>query len=100
MIWFLKMTLKNSQAMPNIVNGLISQLTTVVTMSPFLRAPTRLSDAKSICSIMGKIISQISTATGIDICAYENLESVVATPGQVFPMSVPAPMHSATQSVR
>ena len=35
------------------VNGLMSQFVTVVMMSPCLRSPTRLSDEKSICSIIG-----------------------------------------------
>jgi len=64
-----KSTLKKSQAMPNIVKGLMSQFTTVVTTRPFLRSPTRLMAAKSICSIIGKIMSQISTAIGMEICA-------------------------------
>ncbi len=40
------------------------------------------------------------TATGIEICAYVNFESHVATPGHELPTSVPAPMQSATHSER
>ncbi len=48
-----KTTKKKKYAMPYIVNGLMSQFDTVVTMIPRLFCLTRLIDAKSICSIIG-----------------------------------------------
>ena len=49
----LKTTLKKNYAIANIVNGLMSQFVTVVTTRPCFFSPTRLSEAKSICSIIG-----------------------------------------------
>jgi hypothetical protein len=47
------------------VNGLMSQLTTTVSPSPFQLRETYFNEEKSIWTIMGKIISQTKTATGM-----------------------------------
>ena len=48
-----KITLKNSQPNAAIVNGLISQLTTSVSIRPLGFLPTSLRAEKSICTIIG-----------------------------------------------
>jgi hypothetical protein len=65
----------------NIVNGFTSQFTTRVTVSPFgwRRTPSTLR--KSIWSIIGKIIAQMSTATGRFTCATESSPSRPGTAG-------------------
>src|SRR5450756_2061120 len=45
--------LRKNHAIAYIVNGLMTQLLTVVTMRPCFFSPTRFSDAKSIWSIIG-----------------------------------------------
>jgi len=86
--------------MPNIVKGLINQLTTRVTVNPlgFLNALTMLP--KSILSIMGKIMIQIRRAMGMDTLAYSSRPKVSGTMGNHFPMAMPARMHNVTQRVR
>jgi hypothetical protein len=95
-----KITCRKSQAKKNIVNGLMSQFTTRVMVSPFgwRRTPRML--AKSICTIMGKIISQMRIATGTETCAYVKRASVSGTAGRSWPMATPATMQSATHTVR
>jgi hypothetical protein len=53
-----------NQAMTAMVKGLIAQLTINVTEMPRQCRLTWPSDAKSILTSIGMIISQISTATG------------------------------------
>ena len=69
------MTKKKSQAIPNMVKGLISQLVTQVTYSPRGFLPTFLMLAKSTFIIMGKIISQIRTAMGIETFSYSSCDN-------------------------
>jgi hypothetical protein len=63
-------TSRKNQAIANIVNGLISQFTTVVTTSPRGSRRTPTIDPKSIWTIIGKIIAQMRIATGTDTFAY------------------------------
>ena len=54
----------NSQASSAIENGFTPQFTNSVTPTPFQCLRTSCNDWKSIFSSIGRIISQISTATG------------------------------------
>src|SRR5680860_503343 len=49
---------------------------------------------------MGKIIAQISTATGTDTCAYSKRDKASGMAGANCPISTPATMARATQSER
>src|SRR5690554_5344767 len=95
-----KTTMKKNQAIANIVKGLISQFTVVVITSPLGCFPTLLIELKSICNIIGKIIAQISTATGIDTCAYSKRDKVCGITGANCPSKTPARIAKATQRVR
>ena len=86
--------------MPNIVNGFISQFVTDVITMPLGRLPTFLMLLKSTLSIMGKIISQMSKATGIETLAYSNLLSVLGITGSSCPRVTPATMQRLTQRLR
>jgi hypothetical protein len=55
---------------------------------------------KSTFSIIGKIISQIRRATGIETFAYSSLPSASGTVGNRTPIATPSPIQIATQIVR
>jgi hypothetical protein len=95
-----KSTCRKSHAKKNMVNGLMSQFVTTVIVSPrgCLRTSRRLR--KSIWSIMGKIMAQISTATGRFTCATVKRESVSGTAGIHCPSATPVTMQRATHTVR
>src|SRR5690554_4906427 len=95
-----KIMVKNSQAIANIVNGLISQLTLVVIIKPLGWRRTFNTALKSTCTIIGKIIAQISTATGIDTCAYSKRDSVSGIAGKNWPINTPIIIAKPTQRVR
>ncbi len=85
------------------VKGLMSQFTVVVMASPFGWRRTPAIALKSICAIMGKIIAHISTAIGIDTCAYSKRERASGMAGatglaQYRPQSQRRP--KATDSVQ
>ena len=86
--------------MPAMVNGLISQLTTSVMMRPRGRSPTRRTAANSMLTIIGKIMAQISTATGRFTWAYSICARSANGPGIRLPSSVPISMASATHRLR
>ncbi len=56
--------------------------------------------AKSTFIIMGQIISQMSTAMGIETFAYSNRPRNAGMPGKNLPISTPATMHRTTQRER
>ena len=82
------------------VKGLMSQFTVVVMASPFGWRRTPAIALKSICAIMGKIIAHISTAIGIDTCAYSKRERASGMAGAHWPSAIPATIAAATQSDR
>ena len=86
--------------MANMVNGLISQFTTVVMARPFGSFLTFTMALKSICAIIGKIIAQIRMAIGIDTWAYSKRDSVSGTTGASWPRATPATIAKATQTDR
>lgn len=45
-------------------------------------------------------MNQMSTATGIDTCAYSSLLRASGNPGNLIPMNTPSKMHIATHAVR
>jgi hypothetical protein len=55
---------------------------------------------KSIFSIIGYIISQISIAIGIETCAYSNLLSNLGIKGRYCPINIPAMIQSSTQTLK
>src|SRR5690554_3846288 len=83
-------TIKKNQAITTMVKGLINQFTAVVITSPFGWRLTLSTEVKSTCTIMGKIIAQINTATGIDTCAYSKRDKVSGMAGANCPSKIPA----------
>src|SRR5690554_8229256 len=81
--------LKNNQPKAAMVKGLISQLTTKVNSKPLGRRPTSLTAEKSICTIIGKIIIQISTATTILTWANSQPAIWVNIGGKTLPTAIP-----------
>src|SRR5690554_2626310 len=95
-----KIMVKNSQAIANMLKGLTSQLTLVVIIKPLGWRRTFNTAPKSTCTIIGKIIAQISTATGIDTCAYSKRDNVSGIAGKNWPINTPITIAKATQSDR
>jgi hypothetical protein len=90
----------NSQASRAMENGLTPQLMNRVTPTPFQCRRTSLSEWKSIFSSIGRIISQINTATGRLTLATSRLPRVSKRPGVKRPSTIPARMHRATHRLR
>ena len=85
------------------LKGLTSQLTNRVTRSPVGLRPTRAIEVKSILSIIGTIISQMSTAMGALIWLPEpnsSPRSLEMSAGASRPRATPATMQRATQRLR
>ncbi len=91
---------KNSTASAAIVKGLMSQLTTSVNARPRGLRPTARTDAKSICTIIGTIITQMNTATTRLTCANSSAAMAAKRPGDSSPSTTPAAMPRPTQTVR
>ena len=80
---------KNIHAKNAIVKGLINQLTTMVNNSPLGFFPISLTELKSIWTIIGKIINQTNTATGIfTVAIFISLRIVIEFP-KIFPRTIP-----------
>jgi len=82
------------------LKGLISQLIPTVTAMPRHCSATRCSAPKSTFSNIGTIMSQISTATGMLTSATVMRPSAWNGAGSSRPSTMPAMIHSATQTVR
>ena len=91
------MKIQASRAMEN---GLMAQLMNTVTPTPFQCCRTSCSERKSIFSSIGRIISQISTATGRLTCATSIAPRASNAPGTKRPSAIPATMQRATQTLR
>ena len=90
----------NSQASSAMEKGFTPQLMNSVTPTPFQCCLTSLSELKSIFSSIGRIISQINTATGRLTRAISIAPSVSKTGGNRRPSTMPTTMHRATQRLR
>lgn len=94
---------KNTQAKNAMEKGFTTQFTNRVISRPTGRLPTSRTEANSTFIIIGTIISQISTAIGRLMwlpCPTSAPRRLDTTPGTACPISTPATMQSATQSVR
>ncbi len=88
------------QASSAIENGLTSQFTKSVTPMPRACCRTCPSAPKSMRSSIGMIITQISTPTG-RLTRATSMRPITCTgTASSWPITMPATMHSATQSVR
>ena len=95
--------LKKSHPRKAMLKGLTSQLTKRVTKSPLGRRPIRAIEVKSILSIIGTIMSQMSTAMGALIWLPEpnsSRRSSEMSEGASRPRATPATMQRATQRLR
>ena len=81
-------------------NGLIAQLMNSVTPTPRQCCLTSTRERKSILSSIGRIISQMSTATGRFTRAISMAPSESNAGGNSLPSVIPMTMHSATQMLR
>jgi hypothetical protein len=86
--------------MKNIVNGLIAQFMKRVRQTALGVFVTFSTSAKSILTIIGYIIKNRHTAIGMDTLYIERESSLKARSGIIYPMPIPAPIQSITQSVR
>src|SRR5690554_1822657 len=82
------------------VKGCINQLITKVSINPLGLFRTSLMLEKSICSIMGYIISHTKIATGILTLKTSRLLSITTLSPAKLPIAIPAIMQSTTQTVK
>ena len=91
--------------MAYIVKGLIAQFTKSVSPTDLPLLPAFTTEAKSILTMIGYIMQNRQMAIGIDttgapLTLIARPSSVFANCGAILPSTMPATMHSATQTVR
>jgi hypothetical protein len=91
--------------MANIVKGLIAQLINSVSHTGLPLLPARMTEAKSIFTMMGYIIKNRQMAMGMDttgapLTKMDMPSRVFAKPGAALPSKMPPTMHSPTHTVR
>ena len=95
-----KTTVKKNHANRYMLKGFSNQFTEVVTARPPGSRPTRRTDPKSTLTIIGRIIAQINTATGMLTLETSHVARVSGTDGTNSPSTTPTTMAMATHSER